>query len=123
MSYEYWPLTYVESKVDEDLGLTPNVIMWGQNSHILEDIKVESESLTKFQRRLQHAREHAWRRWSREYVKRLMEQHRMKRTDTVIPGVGEIVLAVGEQKNRGIWMKGKVLHHIKGRDGIVTQGT
>ena len=48
-----------------------------------------------------------------------MEQHRMKRSDAVIPGVGEIVLAVGEQKNRGIWMKGKVLRHIKARDGIV----
>ena len=93
--------------------------MWGQNSHILEDIEVESESLTKFQRRLQHTREHTWRRWSSEYVRSLMEQHRMKRSDAVIPGVGEIVLVVGEQKNRGIWMKGKVLHHIKGRDGIV----
>ena len=111
------PLTYVESEVGEDQVLTPNVIMWGQNSHILEDIEVES--LTKFQRRLQHAREHAWRRWSREYVRSLMEQHRMKRSDAVIPGVDEIVLVVGEQKNRGIWMKGKVLRHIKARDGIV----
>ena len=68
------PLTYVESEVGEDQVLTPNVIMWGQNSHILEDIAVESESLTKFQRRLQHAREHAWRRWSREYVRSLTEQ-------------------------------------------------
>ena len=115
------PLTYVESEVGEDQVLTPNVIMWGQNSNILEDIEVESESLTKFQRRLQHAREHVWRRWSREYVRSLMEQHRMKRSDAVIPGVGEIVLVAGEQKNRGIWMKGKVLHHIKGRDGIVRE--
>ena len=38
----------------------------------------------------------------------------MKRSDAVIPGVGEIVLVVGEQKNRGAWMKGKVLRHIKG---------
>ena len=43
----------------------------------------------------------------------------MKRSDAVIPGVGGIVLVVGEQKNRGIWMKGKVLRHIKGRDDIV----
>ena len=42
------PLTYVESEVGEDQVLTPNVIKWGQNSHILEDIEVESESLTKF---------------------------------------------------------------------------
>ena len=113
------PLIYVESEVGEDQVLTPNVIMLGQNFHILEDKEVESESVTKFQRRLQHAREHAWRRWSREYVRSLMEQHRMKRSDVVIPGVGEIVLVVGAQKNRGIWMKGMVLRHIKGRDGIV----
>ena len=99
--------------------LTSNVIMWGQKSYILEDIEVESESLTKFQRRLQHAREHAWRRWSREYVRSLMEHHRMNRSDAVIPGVGEIVLVVGEQNNRGILMKGKVLCDIKGRDDIV----
>ena len=114
-----WPLTYVDSEVGENQVLTPSVITWGQNSHILEDLEIEFESLTKFQRRLQHAREHAWRRWSREYVSSLMEQHRMKRSDAMIPGVGEIVLVVGEQKNRGIWMKGKVLRHIKGRDGIV----
>ena len=113
------PLTYIESEVGEDQVLTPNIIMWRQNSYILEDIEVESESLTKFQRSLQNAREHAWRRWSREYVRSLMEQHRMNRSDAVIPGVGEIVLVVGEQKNRGIWMKGKDLHHIKRRDGIV----
>ena len=114
-----WPLTYVESEDGEDQVLTPNVVMWGQNSNILEDIEVESESLTKFQRRLQHAREHARRGWSREYVRSLMKQHRMKRSGAAIPGVGEIVLVVGEQKNRGIWMKGKLLRDIKGRDGIV----
>ena len=43
----------------------------------------------------------------------------MNRSDTVIPEVVEVVLVVGEQKNRGIWMKGNALHHIKGRDGIV----
>ena len=45
----------------------------------------------------------------------------MKRSDAVIPEVGEIVLVVGGQKNRSIWMKGKVSHHIKGRDGIVRE--
>ena len=69
------PLTYVESEVGEEQALTPNVIMWTENSYILEDIQVESESLTKFQRRLQNTREHAWRRWPREYVRSLMEQH------------------------------------------------
>ena len=46
-----------------------------------------------------------------------MEKYRMNRSDAVIPGTGEIVHVVGEQKNRDIWMKGNVLRHIKGRDG------
>ena len=52
-------------------------------------------------------------------MRSLIEQHPMNRSDAVIPGVGDIVLVVGKQKNRGIWMKGKVLLHIERRDGIV----
>ena len=43
----------------------------------------------------------------------------MNRSYAVIPEAGENVLVVGEQKSRGISMKGNVLRHIKGRDGIV----
>ena len=63
-------LTYVESDVGEHQVLTPNIIVWGQNSYILEDIEVEFEILKKFQRRLQHAGEHAW----RKMVKRIREK-------------------------------------------------
>ena len=28
-------------------------------------------------------------------------------------------MIVGEEKNRGVWKKGKVLSHIKGSDGVV----
>ena len=48
-----------------------------------------------------------------------MEQHRINRADAVLPKIGEIVLIVGEQKNRGVWMKGKVLRYIRGRDHVV----
>ena len=54
------PLTYVESDGGDEEGLTPNSIVWGQQSHILQDIEVEDEELTKFNRRLVKAREHAW---------------------------------------------------------------
>ena len=64
-------------------------------------------------------------------MRSLIEQHIMNRSDAVIPGVGDIALVVGKQKNRGIWIKGKVLLHIERRDGrwycsrssLVTQGT
>jgi len=29
------------------------------------------------------------------------------------------VLIVGEEKNRALWMKGKVLQHVTGRDGVI----
>lgn len=44
------PLTYVESESGEDQVLTPNLVMWGQGTYILEDIEVEDEELTRFHR-------------------------------------------------------------------------
>ena len=54
------PLTYVESDGGDEEVLTPSLIMWGQQSHTLEDIEVDDEELTKFGRRLAKAREHTW---------------------------------------------------------------
>ena len=111
------PLTYVGGD-GEDRVLTPNMVMWGQDSHILEDIEVEDANLMKFDRRLQNARQHAWSRWQKEYIHGLMESHRITRVDTQPPEVGEIVLIVGEEKNRGQWKKGRVLRIVKGADGV-----
>ena len=36
-----------------------------------------------------------------------------------MPEIEEIVLVVGENKNRGEWKKAKVTQHVKGRDGVV----
>ena len=33
--------------------------------------------------------------------------------------IGEIILVVGEQKNRWEWMKDRVIRHVKGRDAVV----
>ena len=64
-------------------------------------------------------KEHVWQRWKREYVHSLMEMHRIKRGDSNYPDIGEVVLIVGNEKNRGEWKKGRVLRHIRGRDGVV----
>ena len=114
------PLTYVESGEWEPQVLTPNVIMWGQNAHEIRNIEVDEDETTKLYRRLNNAREHAWRRWKKEYVHGLMEAHRIKRgREPQVPEIGEIVLVVGEEKNRGEWMKEKVVRYLKGNDGVV----
>ena len=103
------PLTYVESDSGEEQVLTPNIIMWGKDSHILEELEVEEENVSKTFRRMKNARQHVWSRWSKEYVNSLMEYHRMNKKNCMrLPEIGEIALVVGEEKNRGHWMKGKV---------------
>ncbi len=113
------PLTYVESDNGEEQVLTPNVIMWGQNSYTIEDIEVEVDEISKLHARLTLKRQQAWRRWKKEYIHSLMENHRVHRGVGAVPEVGEIVLLVGDEKNRGEWSKGKVVQHIEGKDGVV----
>ena len=92
------PLTYVESESGEDQVLTPNLVMWGQGAHILEDIEVKDDELTKFHRRLNNAKQNTWSQWQREYLHSLMDSHRVKRIDAHVPEVGEMVLILGEEK-------------------------
>ena len=93
--------------------------MYEQNAHTLDDIEVDSDTVTKYQRRLENAITHAWTRWSREYVKTLMDYHRITRTEAVVPEIGGVVLIVGEEENCGLWMEGKMLQHFTGRDGVI----
>ena len=54
------PLTYVESDSGEEQVLTPNIIMWGKDSHILEELEVEEDNVSKMFRRMKNARQHVW---------------------------------------------------------------
>ncbi|PFX16400.1 hypothetical protein AWC38_SpisGene19335 [Stylophora pistillata] len=53
----------------------------------------------------------------------LMESHRLNKVMGTIPHVGEIVLIIGDAKNRGEWRKGKVVRLIKGKDDVVREVT
>jgi hypothetical protein len=61
-------------------------------------------------------RQQVWQRWKKEYVHSLMESHRGVGR---VPEVREIVLLVGDEKNRGEWTKGKGERNIQGKDGVV----
>ena len=93
--------------------LTPNMIMWGEDEHIVEDIEVEENQLTELYRGLNTARQHAWSRWQKEFVHSFMESHRISRDISCLPEVEKIVFVIGEEKNRGEWKKAKVLRLIK----------
>ena len=114
------PLTYVEAEGGEEEVLTPNRIIWGQDAYPLEeDVEDDRIKLTKMSKRLEGAKAHAWNRWKREYVHSLMESHRLNKGMGTTPVVGEVVLIVGDEKNRGEWKKGKVVRLVQGKDGVV----
>jgi hypothetical protein len=97
----------------------PNVIMWGGNAYPLEELETDTDELTSMNRRLINARQHTWQRWKRGYIHALMETHRTKMKGGSVPDVGDILLIVGDEKNRGEWKKGRVLRLVKGKDGVV----
>ncbi|XP_028413680.1 uncharacterized protein LOC114536536 [Dendronephthya gigantea] len=89
------PLTYIESDGGEPQVLPPNTILWGDDSHILEDREQDESEVTKMQRPLNVARQHTWNRWHKEYIHSLMELHRIVKGDGQLPMVGEIAGAAG----------------------------
>ncbi|XP_028404029.1 uncharacterized protein LOC114526646 [Dendronephthya gigantea] len=109
------PLTYVESESGEEEVPMPNVLIRGKNTYLINDVENDDDELTKMQRRIAKAKNNAWKRWQREYIDSLMESQRVNGK----PVVGEVVLVVGEEKNRSKWKKGRVVRQVKGKDGVV----
>ena len=55
------PLTYVESGQKEEQIVTPNTILWGQESYALGELEEkEDNEVSIFNKRLTPARQHAW---------------------------------------------------------------
>ena len=71
--------------------------------------------------RRENVKARAWKRWKREYIHSLMESHWLNKEMGSTPVVGEVVLLVGDERNRRELNKGKILHlMLQGRiDGVV----
>ena len=82
--------------------MTPNVLMWGQNAHEIEETETEKDGdeVSKLHKRLKEVKQHVWKRWKHEYIHSLLESHRVNRKTGPVPHIGEIVLIVGNEKNR-----------------------
>ena len=113
------PLTYLKSQGGEEQVLTPNLLMTGQNAHEIEETEEDGDEVSKLHKRLKEAKQHAWKRWKHGYLNSLLESPRVNRKTGPVPDIGEIVLFVGDEKNRAKWKKRKVMHHVQGRDGVM----
>ena len=106
------PLTYFESDGGEEQVLTPNVLMWGQNAHQVEETEEDGDKVSKLHKHLKETKQHAWGRWKHKYIHSLLESHQVNRKTAPVPDIGEIVLVLGEGTNRRKWKKGRVMQHI-----------
>ena len=93
-------------------------MMWGQNANPIEG-EGDEEETSALNRRLREAKNYAWKRWRHGYVHSLVETYRITRKTVKVPYIGEIVLIVADEKNRRAWKNGKVVRHIRGKDGVV----
>ena len=60
-----------------------------------------------------------WQRWTTEYVRSLRERHDVTKRNAYHPEIGEVVLVVGDSKNRRRWNHGLVCELLKGKDDVV----
>ena len=82
-------------------GIFVSKLMLGGNPYPIEQTEENTDELTAMNKRLVNAKEHAWQRWKKEYVNALMEVHRSRTTGGRVPEVGDILLIIGDSKNRG----------------------
>lgn len=81
----------------------------GANAYPLEQLETDMDELILINRWLINAKQHVWQCWKGEYIRALMETYRIESKGGGVPDVGDILLIVGDEKNRGEWKKGIVL--------------
>ena len=123
------PLTYM-SATDLEEPLTPTHLINGRCLLTLPDHLCYLESDVDFSpsakftlnRRMKHLHsilDHFWRRWKKEYLLELRENHRYssgKTQDQV--SVGDVVI-IHDDLPRGMWRLGVITEKIKGEDNAV----
>lgn len=110
--------------MEEDIQvpvLTPSSFLFDQPS-ILPEMEAHCEKdkdLRKRAKYLKRCKEAVWDRWVAEYLRALLERHRLKHEGKeVFPNVEEVMLIKSEHKDRGKWKMGIVDKLIPGRDGV-----
>ena len=114
------PLTRVSTDPDDELPLTPNMLLLSKRCESLPPGIFEKRDLysRRYWRQANFIADCFWRRWLIEYLPTL--QTRTKWHDEK-PNLkkGDLVLVSDEQLHRGQWPLGIVIEPISGGDGLV----
>ena len=118
------PLTYIHED-DLEQVLTPSHLICGRrtldlapdsHSHLTN---MSREEGIKRMRLLNTVIEHFWKRWSKEYLVDLRENHKVKTKQRIFTiEAGDVVLVHEENVKRNKWKLGRIDEVIYGSDGV-----
>ena len=113
------PLTPVSDDVNDFDALTPNHFLLGRTCNNLPPGVYYDKDVTCRQRwrRSQALTNQLWKRWSKEYLRMLMERSKWC-TQSNNLSVSDLVLIADSDRPRGSWLLGRVLKLYHGRDGV-----
>ena len=114
------PLCYIEQEFEEPV-LTPNILLRGKPTPILEeDLQKlnEDETTTRRLEYLLESKEHLRRRFLKEYVHTLEERQLgvQGSNGDFGPKIGSMVILKGDTKDKAHWKLGSVIDKIVGKD-------
>ena len=117
------PLTYLYE--DNDQPLTPSHLVLGRRlltpaksdrSYVSEELD-RSRKASRRQKHLRTVLEHFWKRWQREYLTQLRENHHPRERKGQTVRKGDIVVVQEDNVKRLNWNIGRIIELLKGRDG------
>ena len=111
------PLTYLEEDVQMPV-LTPSSLLHLRLNQLPE---LSAHHIgRKGAKYLLRCKEAMWCRWTKEYVRSLIERHSKSGGEqTPHPSVGDVVIIQDESRSRNSWKLGIVERLIVGRDGMI----
>ena len=118
------PLTYIGEELERPV-LSPNILLKGNSTPFLEEdleklhYLEEAQPLKKRLAYLLKTKAMLKKRWLSEYLFALRDQRNPEKTQS-IPHIGDVVLTTeGLDGLKPEWNLGRVLDHIKGKDGVI----
>ncbi|KAJ8034197.1 hypothetical protein HOLleu_20937 [Holothuria leucospilota] len=115
------PLTYVSSSEKDPTPLTPNHFLHGSlGANVAPDEIIDATqfSLRKRWRRVQELVKHFWGRWTKEWLPTLNRRNKWREPNKDL-AVGDVVLTIEKDLQRGKWPLGRVVEVYPGPDGYV----
>ena len=113
------PLTYQSANSRDIIPLTPNHFLIGElGREVAPEMEHHSNHPLKRWKRVQEILQHFWKRWVREILPGLNPRCKWKKVERDIQ-IGDIVLVLTVENDKGKWPLGKVIEVMAGSDGHI----